>query len=465
MMEELHEPITVYRGLKLTEEQIKKYDQSKMGYFTWPGFTSTSKCKKFAMRFCSPIGVHGKKVIFNVNSLISEKWLNQSIDDSRRLFKMLRYRTIDIINISRVNEKVIKAFAEILPTITVRVITIMRCEINSAIKDLAQGLKKCKVTMLEFNSSQMENGFGEFFQILPNHKSIRFLSFINNQIKDEEVIQLIKVLPETNVIGLYIYLNENVTDIAANFVADNFYKTKLKSLDFRANREDPSIVEKLTKMVQEQRLMVASVEDATPEEIEENGLDASHDIKKVVYKCGDIYIGSWANGKKERKGVMYSFSGGMLSGHFADDKVEGYGECRNANGNVYQGEYKRGCRNGPAVCTYADGSKFIGAYDNGSRSGYCIMYYSNGDKFEGLYVNGNQEGYGTFFSANGARYWGFWKDGKRCGKGEEWTSADQKYIGEFENNKRNGEGFITDSNERRFRTIHRDGALLFKELI
>ena len=83
---------------------------------------------------------------------------------------------------------------------------------------------------------------------------------------------------------------------------------------------------------------------------------------KVLLFCssGDIYEGSYKNGKKHGKGKYKSYDDGKLQ-------------------DVYDGNYSGGQRHGFGKMNFANGDVYSGQYVNNKMSGKGKMIYSNKD--------------------------------------------------------------------------------------
>ena len=62
--------------------------------------------------------------------------------------------------------------------------------------------------------------------------------------------------------------------------------------------------------------------------------------KKKTYKNGDVYEGSFVNGKREGKGTYIFKNGDKYEGDFKGGMKDGKGKYTYNNGNIYEGDWK-----------------------------------------------------------------------------------------------------------------------------
>ena len=88
------------------------------------------------------------------------------------------------------------------------------------------------------------------------------------------------------------------------------------------------------------------------------------------------------------------------------------------NGEKYVGEFAQGRYNGRGVYTYRDGSFYDGFFLNGKRDGPGLLNFSNGDSFLGEFKEDFKEGKGYYRYKSGdvERCEGVYKNDKRHGK-------------------------------------------------
>jgi hypothetical protein len=115
------------------------------------------------------------------------------------------------------------------------------------------------------------------------------------------------------------------------------------------------------------------------------------------------------------------------------------GKCRDGkgtytfeNGEVYSGTFKEGKFEGKGTYTFVSGSKYEGEYKNGVREGKGKFTYPTGDVYEGDFVGGYPEGKGVYYYSSGDRYEGEYKGGKKNGNGVYYFSSGTVQTGVFE---------------------------------
>ncbi|XP_068734759.1 radial spoke head 1 homolog [Montipora capricornis] len=151
---------------------------------------------------------------------------------------------------------------------------------------------------------------------------------------------------------------------------------------------------------------------------ERNELGERHGQGKAVLPNGDLYEGSYHNGKRQGKGT-YSF--------------------RN-NGAKYKGFYQQGKKSGQGVFDYPDGSKYEGKWENDERNGPGTYFYKNGDIYEGGWKNNMRHGQGVYTCASTRlKYEGNWSEGSFSGTGK-MILPNHVYMGSFKDNLPSGRG-------------------------
>ena len=111
-------------------------------------------------------------------------------------------------------------------------------------------------------------------------------------------------------------------------------------------------------------------------------------------------------------------------------KVDGSkqtGTLTKPNGDVYTGTFTDGKLEGKGTLKTANGSTYTGSWADGQRSGSGTVNYANGDKFSGSFAADLRDGSGTYTWANGTTYRGTWKAGQaRKGGTYSYTDAGVK---------------------------------------
>ena len=140
---------------------------------------------------------------------------------------------------------------------------------------------------------------------------------------------------------------------------------------------------------------------------------------------GSKFVGK-VDGSKQT-GTLTKPNGDVYTGTFTDGKLEGKGTLKAASGNSYDGNFAGGQPSGSGTMKYANGSTYTGSWADGQRSGSGTVNYANGDKFSGSFAADLRDGSGTYTWANGTTYRGTWKAGKaRKGGTYSYTDAGVK---------------------------------------
>jgi len=169
--------------------------------------------------------------------------------------------------------------------------------------------------------------------------------------------------------------------------------------------------------------------------------DCTNGSGKIVYDNGDVYAGSFLNGKYEGSGKMDYSNGATYSGEWFEGDPSGYGTMIYSNGEKYAGQFKNGRYEGLGIVYNADSSvkkrgiwkngklKFPGDCKGDCLNGYGTITYENGEKYEGQFVDGQYCGIGMLYDADGSiKQKGYW--------------AGNEAVGDFTGDCRNGKGSI-----------------------
>lgn len=140
---------------------------------------------------------------------------------------------------------------------------------------------------------------------------------------------------------------------------------------------------------------------------------------------GSKFVGK-VDGSKQT-GTLTKSNGDVYTGTFTDGKLEGKGTLKTASGNSYDGNFAGGQPSGSGTMKYANGSTYTGSWADGQRSGSGTVNYANGDQFSGSFSADLRDGSGTYTWANGTTYRGTWKAGEaRKGGTYSYTDAGVK---------------------------------------
>ena len=180
-------------------------------------------------------------------------------------------------------------------------------------------------------------------------------------------------------------------------------------------------------------------------------------------KSGEIYSGTWVNGKQEGKGRLTWANGGYWEGEFKDDQrvltgpmtikldnvsitgvfsiepssnaLTGSGKFAWANGDYYEGAEVQGVKQGKGQFSWASGNRYDGDWERDLPNGKGSIYFANGDRYEGAVRDGQPHGQGTFTHKSGDVYSGAWVGGLKHGMGRMTWAAGDYWEGEFKDDK------------------------------
>lgn len=109
----------------------------------------------------------------------------------------------------------------------------------------------------------------------------------------------------------------------------------------------------------------------------------------VNKNTNEKYMGEWANGKRNGKGVEY----------YADGIKK------------YEGNYKDGTYHGNGTYFFTNGDRYVGKFKNGLMNGdNSVYYYKNGDRLVVKYIDGKKQGKAKILYRSGSEGTKFYKD-------------------------------------------------------
>ena len=114
---------------------------------------------------------------------------------------------------------------------------------------------------------------------------------------------------------------------------------------------------------------------------------------------------------RDGKGTYTFDDGEVYSGTFKEGKFEGKGTYKFKSGSVYEGDFKAGVREGKGKFTFPTGDVYEGEFKNGYPEGKGVYYFSTGDKYEGEFKAGKMDGNGTYTFASGTKQVGIFEEG------------------------------------------------------
>lgn len=144
------------------------------------------------------------------------------------------------------------------------------------------------------------------------------------------------------------------------------------------------------------------------------------------------YVGEYAEGRMNGRGVFEYPNGDVYEGEFRDDRPNGRAAFRSASGTRYSGLVRDGApvqgqamgdsfksytgvfRDGQPVkgrARYPDGSAYEGGLRDSKPAGWGVFTTAAGGRYEGEFDNGKPNGFGTYTAKDGAAYAGLWTNG------------------------------------------------------
>ena len=163
----------------------------------------------------------------------------------------------------------------------------------------------------------------------------------------------------------------------------------------------------------------------------------------LYYNNVKYYEGDWKNDMWEGKGKEYDTETKKLRyvGQFKGDRYEGQGTYYYRDGAKYVGQWKEGTINGQGTYYYNKGGKYVGQWKESSANGQGTLYYRDGAKYVGQWKEGTINGQGTYTNPHLVSFSGKWKDSKLDGKDTEYYDK-QLTNSTFLNTSLTGEGCI-----------------------
>ena len=119
-----------------------------------------------------------------------------------------------------------------------------------------------------------------------------------------------------------------------------------------------------------------------------------------------------ADGSKQT-GTLTKPNGDVYTGTFTDGKLEGKGTLKTASGNSYDGNFAGGQPSGSGTMKYANGSSYTGELGRWPAQRLPARWIApTGIGFSGSFAADLRDGSGTYTWADGTTYRGTWKAGE-----------------------------------------------------
>ena len=101
----------------------------------------------------------------------------------------------------------------------------------------------------------------------------------------------------------------------------------------------------------------------SPMSIEYTSEDKTSGVQ--TFENGDVYTGSFLDGKKHGQGILETRSKRIYDGGWENDVPHGLGVNTFPNGKIYRGEYRLGRPYGNGQWIYSDGKTYSGTWIKG----------------------------------------------------------------------------------------------------
>ncbi len=171
-----------------------------------------------------------------------------------------------------------------------------------------------------------------------------------------------------------------------------------------------------------------------------------HGQGTITYTMGDIYKGSWMNGKREGYGrTDYNNDDDLYyyEGNYQNDQRNGHGIMVWKDGKRYEGDWKDGAIHGQGIWLMTGGYRYEGSFENNEMSGWGVLVWKDGRRYQGYFANSQINGKGKLYYAendeHGRLYCdGLWKNGKGNGKSIVYYKDGSRIEGESVNDKPDG---------------------------
>lgn len=121
---------------------------------------------------------------------------------------------------------------------------------------------------------------------------------------------------------------------------------------------------------------------------------ASNTTQTLTLADGSKFVGT-VDGSKST-GTLTTTNGNVYTGTFTDGKLEGKGTLKTSNGSTYSGNFVSGQLNGSATVKYANGDSFSGSYTAGVRDGDGTYTWASGTTYRGTWKSGKVQKGGTY---------------------------------------------------------------------
>jgi len=357
-----------------------------------------------------------EKPIVAINSIVDIARLNADNELCKQVFQLLSGIECHCVSISYANDRVIKELAQILPTINTKSLNISGCTIDEATNMLFSAIKSTNINNLNIDQNECPEMNTKMVEILP-HSKLRTLKIVSKQMDDGAATEILKVLPQTQIITLSLSSNALISDKTGEYALSMLQHTQIQDIFFTNTSMSTDMINKIKQMCDNLlSTRVCSIEMKIEEKEYMDSKYVKPGSKITQYKDWSTYIGDYLHNEKHGNGMMFFVNGDKYEGEWKHDQIHGIGTYYYNNGSKYEGELREHTMHGKGNYYYANGDKYTGEWKDDRKHGNGIYYYHDGNQYNGQWENGTKQGRGVFYYANGSRDEGKWIKDKKHGK-------------------------------------------------
>jgi len=187
------------------------------------------------------------KPIVAINSIVDIATLNADTELSKQVFQLLSGIECYCVSISHANVKVIKELAQLLPTINIKSLNVLACTIDGATDMLFAAIKSSNIINLGFQKNECTEMNTKIVEILP-HSKLRTLLIVSKHMDDGAAIEILKVLPQTQIITLCLLSNALISDKTGEYALSMLQHTQIQNIFFHNTSMSTDMINKMDKM-------------------------------------------------------------------------------------------------------------------------------------------------------------------------------------------------------------------------
>ncbi|MCI5181578.1 MAG: hypothetical protein D3921_03460 [Candidatus Electrothrix sp. AW1] len=128
----------------------------------------------------------------------------------------------------------------------------------------------------------------------------------------------------------------------------------------------------------------------------------------LLYPDGRKYEGNFVHDQLDGKGIITLPDGRIIESQWKKGKQI---VARFANGDIFTGTWTDGRFYGKATVTLPNGDRYSGGFKGSKYEGYGVMSYADGCKYTGEFKNGKFHGKGAISLLDGTVIKSDWKEG------------------------------------------------------